>query len=256
VDLLTALAAAAPAPVGVVARGDALAMSLGSRVSVLTLVVASIVTIAIGAASLLGSLRDMESELKQMRGELAVAVDGTETLNVRMDNVPKMASQMEVITSTVDATAKQVTASKESVAAMADSAGNMSASVADVTTDTKKMAGHINAVSDTSEKIAGTVEKLDRQLVPLARRQRSLVGSASQTADYLCTMNGSLAYVLRITNFLTKPPTGGPFTSRVEIDKAALPPIPGVKATAAPVKVFERGAWPVYNERGPKSRMC
>jgi archaellum component FlaC len=246
-------AVAADAPVG---KLDALALSVGSRLTMSTLIVASVITIAIGASALLSSLRSMSADLKIMHAQLDIAAEGTEVLNSRMDLVPKMAGQMEMVVGTVGQTQKQVKASRNSVEKMAQSSHRLRGRVDKVSSDTASMKKNIESVSAQTDPLAATVNKLDRKLDPLVAGQHSLIPLVNQSADYICAMNGSLGYVLRILNYLTAPPSGIPFTARVEMDESTLPKIPGLKLEKDPVKVFDRGSWPIYNEQGSTGVVC
>ena len=57
-------------------------------------------------------------------------------------------------------------------------------------------------------------------------------------------MNDSLAYTIRIMNWIAAPPHGQGMTIRADMPKETLPPF--VKAEVEPVVVFPRNVWPIY----------
>ena len=214
--------AAYPQPVQrtLVQRADALALSIGSRITVSTLMLGCVLTIAVGAASLL-------------------------------DALPRTTESLKGVVGTVEATSKQVKTSSQAISGLSGQTRKMNVSLARIAGSTGAMRGSLETQVARTKQLNGTVGTLNQKLGPLVTTQGEMLQGTRRMERGLCAMNGSLGYVLRQLNYLTAPPIGGGFTVRVELDKKSLPPVPGVAAVTEPVQVFPRGAWPVYNERGP-----
>ena len=245
--------AASPQPVQrtLVQRADALALSIGSRITVSTLMLGCVLTIAVGAASLLDALRMMDRDLKVMNEQLLIANKGTQMLNVYLDALPRTTESLKGVVGTVEATSKQVKTSSQAISGLSGQTRKMNVSLARIAGSTGAMRGSLETQVERTKQLNGTVGTLNEKLGPLVTTQGEMLQGTRRMERGLCAMNGSLGYVLRQLNYLTAPPIGGGFTVRVELDKKSLPPVPGVAAVTEPVQVFPRGAWPVYNERGP-----
>ena len=235
----------------VVQRADALALSIGSRITVSTLMLACVLTIAVGAASLLDTLHKMDRDLKVMNEQLLVANKGTEMLNVYLTALPRTTESLRKVVGTVEATSKQVSTSGTAISGLSGQTRTMNVSLARIAGSTGAMRGSLETHQGSTKELAATVDTLNGKLGPLVKTQGDMLQGTRRMQRGLCAMNGSLAYVLRQLNYLTAPPgTNAGFTVRVELDKSSLPPVPGVAAVTEPVPVFPRGAWPVYNEKG------
>lgn len=245
--MLTA-AAATPGRQSLAARSDALALSIGARVTGSTLILACVLTIALGAASMLNALKSMDSSLQEMVEQVALTEQGTVLLDEAMDSLPPSAESLTAVTKTVKTTGGEVATSRKAIDSLAADTQKMSDDLAGIATGTAALDSSIGEVAATTGQLSETVTGLDKQLGPLVQTQSKMRRQTTVMRGGICAMNGSLASVVRMLNYLTAPPTGRGFTVRVELDKKALPG--PVKATADPVQVFQRGAWPVYNETG------
>lgn len=212
---------------------------------------ACVLTIAVGAASLLDTVRAMDRDLEVMNEQLAAANEGTKLLNVYLASMPRTNTNLEQVVATVEQTSSQVATSKQSVGKLSSATVTMNDSLAAIAKSTGSMRSALEATEGHTGVLGSKIDELDGKLGPLVTTQRQMLGETRRMQTGMCAMNGSLAYVLRQLNFMTSPPNGGGFTVRVELDRTSLPPVPGIAAKAAPVEVFTRGAWPIYNERGP-----
>lgn len=253
-DLLTAVhpssvaVAAAPAR-GVGARADAFALSIGSKLTTSTLMLACVLTIVVGAASMLDSLKGMDKDLKTMSEQLVVSQQGLDVLNTTMNSLPPTAEHLHDIVDTVSATSREVKASNKTVGTMAAGTIELDTMLSDIAEQTSAMTASLGEASDGTAQLGSSVTELDARLDPLVATQHSMLGEVKSMQRGMGGMNASLAYVIRVLNFMSNPPTGEGFTLRVALPKETLPPIPGVKVEADPVQAFPRGAWPTY--KGP-----
>lgn len=243
------LSAAAAAPGGMhqpslAQRADAVALSIGSRVTVSTLLLACMLVIVIGASSMLSALHNMDRDLKIMNEHLAVANKGTEILNKTMDSLPPTSSSLEHIVGTVGATRSEVGKSKESLTQLAETTKGLNTAIGDIAGQTSSMRGSLQSVDASTGSLGATVDDLNTKIDPLAATQKQMLGETRRMNVGMGGMNASLAYVIRTLNYLTQPPGGGGMTVRVELDKRLVPP--GIKVETDPVPVFARGAWPLY----------
>lgn len=218
--------------------------------TVTTLMLACVLTIALGAASMLSTLQQMDRDLKVLNQQLTIANEGTKVLNGYMDSIPTTKDNLGRIVGTVEHTSKEVATSRESLTKLGAQTDSLDESLGSIAASTKTMRASLDNTHAGTKELSGTISGLNGKIGPLVKTQHKMLGQTKTMRGGLCAMNGSLAYVLRVLNYLTAPPQGGPMTMRVELDKASLPPVPGVAAKAEPVRVFPRGTWPIYNEKG------
>lgn len=234
-------------------RVDALALSIGSRLTASTLMVASMVVIILGAQSLLGTMQSMDRNIKKMNEHLAVSNQGLIILNKTMDSVPPMSKHLTAVVGTVDATATQVKASGDHITTMTKTTAQLNDSMGDIAGSTGEMRSSLEGAAQDASQLSSTITTLDKGIDPLVTTQHDMFLGTQRMRGGLDGMNGSLAYVIRIMNYIAAPPTGGGMTMRAELPKETMPPLPGIRAEADPVQVFARGVWPVYR-RDPVGR--
>lgn len=229
-----------------VAAADTLALTIGARLTGSTLVVACVLTLVIGASSLLGTLQQLDRSLKEMSGELEIAQTGLTTLSKTMDSLPPTATHLGKILVTIDGTAKEVDTSAASIHRLDTNTRKLNSDLGGIAANTTNVSESLANVDRGSGTLEGTITNLSGKLDPLVESQHATVGQLARMRQGLGGMNASLAYVVRVLNYITQPPTGQGFTVRVDLPKEALPPIPGVKVATDPVPVFPRQAWPTY----------
>lgn len=229
-------------------RVDVLALSIGSRVSASVLLLACVVVILVGAQSLLGSLEAMDADIAAMNEQLETANEGLVVLNTTMESVEPMAKSMHAIVGSVDATGAEVATSAQTIGAMAETTDTLEGRLGRIATSTTKMRTSYEAMSGETVELATTIEGLNKQIGPLAKTQHEMYLETIKMRGGLDTMNDSLAYVVRILNYITAPPSGQDFTIRAELPKETMPPIPGLKAEVEPVGVFARMSWPIFRK--------
>lgn len=230
-----------------VGRADAIALSIGSRITVSTLMVACVMVIVAGASSMLNSLRAMDRDLKVINEQLAITNASNDVLNKTLDSMPPSSAHLKAVVGVVRLTSAEVKKSSASINTLATSTTNLNSMLGDIATQTAAMQGSLESVDSGTTSLGASVDTLNDRIDPLAATQRKTKYDLIKMRGGLEGMNGSLAYVIRTLHYLTAPPTGQGFKMQVEVDKQSLPPIPGVKAKADPVEVFPRGVWPIYN---------
>lgn len=230
-------------------RADAVALQLGAKLTVSAIFLACIATIAIGAAALLDTMRAMDADLKVMSQELDTSNEGLVVLNKTMDSLPPTDRHMVKIIKTVTSTRKEVRTSSRAVAALNSNTKNLNAMIADIAGSTGRMNTSLGNVDGETRKLGTVVESLSGDIGPLAATNKKMLTDVHSMRRGMQGMNASLAYVVRTLNYIAAPPHGQGFLIRTELDKKALPPIPGVHAKTDPVQVFPRNPWPVY--KGP-----
>lgn len=230
----------------IVQRFDTLALGIGSRITASTLLLACVLTIVIGASSMLDTLQKMDRDLKTMNEQLAIANKGTDVLNLTLDALPPTAEHLHDVVATVEGTSAEVSESKQAITKLADTTTGLVAALGEIATQTAAMRGSLERVDGGTATLGATVSELNTRIDPLVATQHRMLGETRRMKGGLQGMNASLAYTIRTLNYMSAPPTGRGFTVRVDLDKRSLPPIPGVKATTDPVEVFPRGAWETY----------
>jgi methyl-accepting chemotaxis protein len=228
------------------ARTDALALAIGARVTASTILLACVIVILIGAQSLLATMQGMDRDLQEMNKQLAIANVGLVVLNTTMDSVPPTARHIEAIVGTVQETSDEVKVSVGHIDGMADTTGEINEQLASIADSTGSMRTSLEGASGDTTTLATTIGQLNGDIEPLVKTQHEMLLGTRSMRRGLDGMNASLAYVVRIMNYITVPPTGGGMTIRADLPKETLPPIPGIKAEVDPVPVFPRGIWPVY----------
>lgn len=228
------------------ARIDTYALSFGSRIGVSGLMLGCVLAIVLGASSMLSSLQRMESDLNRMSGQLDVTNAGLAKLNKIMDSLPPTSSHLKQVVKTVRGTSTKVGESATSVKKLNTDTQSLNTMLAAIAVSTAEMRGSLESVDSKTGKLGSTVEDLNTKIKPLVVTQHGMFTEVQRMQGGIDGMNGSLAYVIRTLNYITRPPTGQGFTVRADLPKEALPPIPGVKVTADPVAVFPRNAWKVY----------
>ncbi len=230
----------------VMTKFDMLALSIGSRITVSALFLVCLLTIVVGAQSILGSMKKMEADLKVLTQALKVANEGTDTLNVYMDSLPPMSESLIEVVGTVEATSKEVGKSKAAINQMADTTDQLNAGLGNIASGTTSMRTSLESVDRGTTSLSSSVTDVAGKIGPLATTQHNMLLETQRMKKGIADMNASLAYTIRIMNYMAKPPTGQGFTVRVDMDPKTLPPIPGVKAKTDPVEVFPAGSLPVY----------
>lgn len=231
-------------------RSDAIALSLGSKLTVSTLMVACVLAIVLGAASILDSMQAMDRDLKVMSKQMAQAGDGLDTLNGIMNSLPPTTQHMDRIIVTVRDTSGQVEKSGAAIRKTNRQTAGLNTMIADIAGTTGRMRGSLQSVAGKTGGLDRTISTLNDKIPPLVKTQAGMIGHVSDMRDGMQGMNNSLALTIRQLNYITAPPHGGPFTVRVDLDKKALPPIPGLAATTDPVVVYPRGVFgPPYRGR-------
>jgi methyl-accepting chemotaxis protein len=252
-------AAAAPAP-GIAAarpprtysleelaqRTDALALKVGAKATASTLLVACVVVILIGAQSLLATMEGMDRDLKEMNEQLAIANGGLVVLNDFMDSVEPTSRHLEAIVATVDDTSAEVKVSVGHIEAMTGTTAKLNEQLGAIAGSTTEMRTSLESAAGDTEELSTTIGELDTSIQPLVKTQHQMLLGTKKMRGGLDGMNASLAYVIRIMNYIAAPPTGQGMTIRAELPKQTLPPLPGIKAEVEPVPVFPRNIWPVY----------
>lgn len=227
-------------------RFDAYALSIGSRITVSTLMIACVLVIVAGASSMLSALTSMNEDLQVINKQLAVVNASNKVLNKTLDSMPPSSAALKQVVGTVRKTATEVSSSGTQIETLATTSGNLSSVLSDIAQQTQSMGNSLKQTDAGTGRLAGTVTELNKRIDPLVTTQRRTRQQIARMNTGLAGMNGSLGYVVRTMNYLAAPPTGQGFTMRVQVDKASLPPIPGLKAEVDPVEVFRRGVWPVY----------
>ena len=234
------------------AQCDAFALSVGTRITISTLMLACLLVIAVGASSLLDSLKAMDADMKVMDTELGHAQAGTYVLIDQMESLPPTAQHMRDIVTAVKGTGKQVKKSKTAVGQLQGKTAKMDTSLAAIGKQTASMGGELATTDDKTTQLAAAIDELNGGITPLVKTNHDMLSQTYVMRNGVCSMNASLAYTIRTLNYMTAPPQGGPFSVRVEMDKKTLPPVPGVVASTEPLVLYKRGAWPIYNETGPR----
>lgn len=228
------------------ARTDALALRVGARTTASVLLMACVLVILIGAQSLLGTLKGMDRDIKTMNEQMAIANQGLVILNTTMDSLPSSDRHLGAIITSVTSTSEEVKRSATSIQTMADTTGTLHGDVAAIAESTGSMRGSLQSAASGTGGLATTITDLNKDIEPLVATQHKMLLSTRSMRGGLDRMNASLAYVVRIMNWITAPATGGGLHMRAELPKQTLPPIPGLRAEVKPVQVFERNVWPVY----------
>ncbi len=227
-------------------RTDALALKVGSKLTASTVLLAAVVVILIGAQSLLATMEGMNRDLKTMNEELAKANVGLQVLNDTMDSVPPTQQHVAALLGTIEGTGVEVQASSERIQTMVGTTATVNEQLAWIADSTTTMRTSLEGAAGDAKQLSGTIGSLNGQLDPLVKTQHEMLLGTRRMRGGLDGMNASLAYVVRIMNYIAAPPTGGPMTIRADLPKQTLPPIPGIKAEVEPVPVFPRNIWPVY----------
>jgi hypothetical protein len=225
---------------------DVLALTVGTKLSASALLLAGVIVVLLGAQSLLGSLKSMDKDIAEMNKQMDVANSGLVVLNKTMTSVEPMANSMHAIVKTIDATGGEVNKSAKTIGSMSKTTTNLRTGLEGIAGSTTKMRTSYETMGDDTVTLSQTISGLNGQITPLAKTQHDMFVGTSQMRGGLDTMNDSLAYVIRVLNYITAPPSGQDLKLRVELPKEVMPPIPGVRAEVDPVSVFPRLSWPVF----------
>lgn len=227
-------------------RVDALALSIGAKASASALLLGCVVVILIGAQSLLGTMQAMDRDIKEMNEQMAIANGGLVILNKTMDSVPPTARHLGAIVTTVQDTSKQVKVSGDAIGTMSGTTATLNEQLASIAGSTTEMRGSLEGAAAGTDELATTIDTLNDDIGPLVATQHQMLLGTRRMRGGLDNMNASLAYTIRIMNYIAAPPHGGPMTIRADLPKQTLPPIPGIRAEVKPVPVFPRNVWPIY----------
>jgi methyl-accepting chemotaxis protein len=249
-------AAAAPAPAGRLPktysleelgqRSDALALAVGTRATASVLMLACVVVILIGAQSLLSALQGMERDLDEMNEQLAIANGGLEVLNKTMDSLPPTAEHLSTIVTTVGDVSKEVKVSAKSIGAVAGTTKTLNGQLEGIAGSTTSMRESLEGAAKGTGELSTTIGSLNQNIEPLVKTQHEMLLGTMRMRNGLDGMNASLAYTVRMLNYITAPPHGQGMMIRAELPKQTLPPIPGIRAEVEPIPVFPRNHWPIY----------
>ena len=188
----------------------------------------------------------MDAELKEMNEQLSIANVGTKILDESLASVTPTAAHLEEIVGTVEATSAEVKTSSQEIGAMVTVTDGLDSQLGSIATSTSSMSSSLQAASASTDDLATTIGSLNKNIAPLVRTQHQMLIATKQMRGGLDGMNASLAYTIRIMNYIAAPPTGGGMTIRANLPKETLPPIPGIKAEVEPVPVFPRNIWQIY----------
>jgi methyl-accepting chemotaxis protein len=230
-------------------RSDALALAIGSKATASVILLACVAVILIGAQSLLGTMEGMNRDLKTMNEQMAIANGGLVVLNKTMDSLPNTSSHLTAITATVKDTKDQVAVSNKAIGEMEVTTEQLHAKVANIAGSTTKMRTSLESAAAGTDELAGTIDQLNGDIQPLVRTQHQMYLGTRTMRDKLDAMNASLAYTVRVMNYIAAPPTGGGMTMNADLPQSALPPIPGIRAEVEPLTVFPRFVWQPYSGR-------
>ncbi|MCZ4497052.1 MAG: hypothetical protein JWM25_1637 [Thermoleophilia bacterium] len=230
------------------ARADALALQVGTKATASALLLACVVVILVGAQSLLGTMQGMDRDIKEMNAQLAVANGGVTALNKTMDSLAPTARSLDAIVGTVKTTGVEVKKSAGSIDTLSTSTDALSTRLEAIGNDTKGLSTSLESTASGTGALGSTIGDLSTQVGPLVTMKRELLGNTRHMRDGLDGMNASLAYVVRILNYMTAPPTKQPMSVRIDLPPLK-PDVPGVAINSRPVPVFDWMQWPIY--QGP-----
>lgn len=230
----------------VLAATDTLALRIGTRATASAILLGCVILILIGAQSTLGSLRAMDRDIKEMNKQLVVANDGLVVLNGTMESLDPMSRHMKAIVTTVGRTSAEVKTSAKSINGLATTTEGLGTGLESIAASTTKMDTSLKGAADGTDQLGATVGTLNGKIKPLARTQHEMALETVRMRDGLDAMNSSVAYVIRILNYMTAPPSGGAFQVGADLPPESMPKIPGLRVQTDPIKVFPRGVWPVY----------
>lgn len=227
-------------------RTDALALAVGTRVTASVLLLACVVVILIGAQALLSALQGMERDLDEMTEQLAIANGGLVILNETMDSLPGTAGHLSTIVTTVGDVSKEVKVSARSIGSVAGTTQELNGQLEGIAGSTTSMRESLESAAAGTEELSGTIGSLNANIDPLVKTQHEMLLGTMKMRAGLDGMNASLAYTIRIMNYIAAPPHGQGMMIRAELPKQTLPPIPGIRAEVEPIPVFPRNIWPIY----------
>ncbi|MCW2927930.1 MAG: hypothetical protein JWM86_1898 [Thermoleophilia bacterium] len=227
-------------------RTDALALTLGTKATASVLLLACVVVILVGAQSLLTTMESMNRDLKVMNEQLAIANGGLDILNKTMDTVPRTSRHLGAIVGTVKSTSTEVTTSAGHLHEMTGTTAKLNQQLTSIAGSTTSMRGSLEGASKGTDTLATTITSLNGNITPLVKTQHEMLLGTRRMRSGLDKMNSSLAYTIRIMNYIAAPPTGGGMTIRADLPKQTLPPLPGIRAEVKPIPVFQRNVWPIY----------
>ncbi len=227
-------------------RTDALALAVGTRVTASVLMIAALIVIIIGAQSLLGALQGMEHDLDEMNEQLAIANGGLVVLNKTMDSLEPTSNNLREIVGTVGGVSKEVKVSAASITSVADTTETLNTQLEGIAGSTTSMRESLEGAAKGTSELSTTIGSLNQNIDPLVKTQHEMLLGTMKMRSGLDGMNASLAYTIRIMNYIAAPPTGQGMTIRAELPKQTLPPIPGIRAEVEPIPVFPRNVWPIY----------
>lgn len=227
-------------------KADALALRVGTRVTASAVLLGCVLVILVGAQSLLSTMQEMDRDIKEMNRQLAIANGGLDVLNTTMDSLPPTSRHLKAVLGSVEATGGEVETSAASIGALAKSTETLNSRIGNIAGSTTDMRGSMEEVSTGTTELGSTVSSLNTKLDPLVKTQHGMFLQARKMRGGLTAMNDSLAYTIRILNYIAAPPSGQGMMIRADLPKQTLPPIPGIKAETEPIQVFPRMVWPLY----------
>ena len=216
----------------------------GGLLAVLTLL--AVGTIVAASFSVLASVDHINASLTRLEGALVVATRGVDTLNARMTAVGRMARHMHRATVLTQDIGRSVGRSRGRIEQLQSGTARLDGLVGGVSASTGRIGSSLAGLDSGTSALAGSVKAVGAGVTPLVGSTAGLHGSIGRMGGRIGDMNGSLRYVIRILNYMSAPPGGGPFSIRVVLDPAIVPKIKGIKITTDAIPVFSRGRFPRY----------
>lgn len=234
----------------VAASVDVLALKVGTRITASALLLACVVVILLGAQSTLSTMQGMDHDIAKMNELLATSNAGLNILNTTMTSVEPTSKHLSTVVQTVQATRTEVATSTKHINGLATTTKRLDTRLGSIAASTHAMRVSLQQSGASTTKLSGTITELNGSIGPLVKTQHEMYLGTKRMRAGLAGMNGSIAYVVRILNYITAPPTGATdgtgMQVRADLPRETLPPLPGLKADAKPLQVFPRMAWPIY----------
>jgi uncharacterized phage infection (PIP) family protein YhgE len=177
---------------------------------------------------------------------MAIANVGVDILDKTMDALPPTSKHLETIVGTVGEVSKEVKVSADNISSVAGTTRELNGQLTDIAASTTSMRESLEGASKGTEELSTTIGSLNSNIDPLVKTQHQMMLGTLKMRGGLDGMNASLAYTIRIMNYIAAPPHGQGMTIRAELPKQTLPPLPGIKAEVEPIPVFPRNIWPIY----------
>jgi hypothetical protein len=204
------------------------------------------VTIIAGGVSILHSVRGINHSLVRLEAALGTANASVDALNHRMNAIGRMDADLARARTLTDGIGGSVARSRARIRALRSGTAGIDAALARVASSTDRINGSLQGIDSQTGGLATSVAAVGRTITPLIGTNRALRRSVTSMRSGVSDMNGSLRYVIRVLDYMTAPPGGGPFSIDVRLDPALIPKVKGLTVTSAPIEVFRRGQWRPY----------